>query len=214
MLPSNTRVFVGSFVFLGVVVHKNPTLLALRSSIARAERDARRQPAPAAPAKVGAAPKPLKAQREADLEGIDTRDFVLTRAHQKLRDLVFDARYDVRPHAIGHARAEGFLEHDIVAVLVSGRVRAVYPQDRRLLVCGYFEAHGYTLPLHVVVELGEQNDWLDVVTAFVPKHPHHVVSRARLALMLRWDQEQVRSRVASPGNKVGHKSKGRWKRGA
>lgn len=193
-------------------MRKNPTLLALRSAVARAEKDARRERTPLPTPKV--ASKPLAPAREADLEGIDTRDYVLGRAHQKMRDAVFEGRYEVKPHAVGHARAEGFLEHDIVTVLNTGRVRAVYPEDRRWLVAGYFESQGFCLPLHVVVQWHEADRWLDVVTAFIPKHPHHIVSRARLALMLRWDQEGVRHRVSEPGNKVGHRGKGRWKRGA
>ncbi len=192
---------------------ENPTLLALKTDLERQEREARRRPKPPTPTAKPSA-KPLKPQREADLEGIDTRDYILTRAHQRLRDAVGDGRYDIKPHAIGHARAEGFLEHDIVAVMTSGRVRAVYPEDRRWLVAGYFETHGFRLPLHVVVELRRDDDGFDVVTAFVPKHPHHIVSRARLALMLRYDTEQVQHRVARPGNRVGRGGKGRWKKGA
>ncbi len=187
-------------------MRKNPTLLTLQSSLARAEREARRKP-PAVPAKP--ASKPLPPQREVDLEGVDTRDFVLSRAHQKLRDAVSEGHYEVKPHAQQHARAEGFLEQDIVCVLTSGRVRAVYPEDRRWLVCGYFEAQGFVLPLHVVVELHEDGKWFDVVTAFVPKHPHHVTSRSRLALMLRWDTEQAQHKLVRPGG-----GRGRWKRGA
>lgn len=201
-------------------LNENPTLLALRSDLEKAERQARRRPEPRPePSKSGkensarpSARKPLKPQREADLEGIETRDFVLARAHQRLRDGVADGRYAIKSHAISHARAEGFLEHDIVSVLSSGRVRAIYPEERRWLVCGYFETHGYHLPLHVVVELHQQGGGFDVVTAFVPKHPHHVVSRARLALMLRWDHQDVRHRVAEPGNRVGNRGKGRWRR--
>lgn len=187
-------------------MRKNPTLLTLRSSIARAEREARRKttPPPKKPAM-----KPVAPQREAELEGVDTRDFVLSRAHQRLRDLVFEGDYDIKSHATQHARAEGFLEQDIIYVLDTGRVRAVYPEDRRMLVCGYFEAHGFTLPLHVVVEMHGDGQWMDIVTAFVPKHPHHVVSRSRLALMLRWDQQKTETKVVRPGG-----GRGRWKRGA
>ena len=190
-------------------MRKNPTLLTLRSSLARKEREDRRKttttPTPVAkPAK-----KPLPPARDVDLEGVDTRDFVLSRAHARLRDAVFDGRYEIKSHAQQHARAEGFLEQDIVQVLDTGRVRAVYPDDRRWLVSGYFETHGYVLPLHVVVEVHRDGQWFDVVTAFVPKHPHHVVSRSRLALMLRWDQTEAKSKVVKPGG-----GRGRWKRGA
>ncbi|ANE43223.1 DUF4258 domain-containing protein [Deinococcus puniceus] len=198
-------------------------LLALRAQLARAEKAARRAPTPipVRPAQMNA--KPVKPQREVDLAGVATDDFSLARAHAKLREAVYEGQYHVCAHAIGHARAEGFLEHDIMQVLLAGRVRAVYPEDRRWLVCGYFEACGVALPLHVVVQhpygrssrQGRPDDAvLDIVTAFVPKHPHHIISRARLAVMLRYDDEQIRSRTAQVGNRAGHRSKGKWKRSA
>ncbi|ADV66460.1 DUF4258 domain-containing protein [Deinococcus maricopensis] len=186
-------------------------LLTLRAQLAKAEKEARRTPKTPPPPP---AAKPVKPQREADLAGIDTRDHTLARAHARLRDAILDGHYDVRPHAVGHARAEGFLEHDILHVLMSGRVKAVYPEDRRWLVCGTFEAHGFRIPLHVVVEVHERDHWMDIVTAFVPKNPHHVISRARLAVLLRWDNEQVQHRTATPGNKPGNRSKGHWRKGA
>lgn len=190
-------------------MRKNPTLLTLRSSLARQEREERRKTTSAAPAKAPAHARPIAPQREVELEGVDTRDFVLSRAHARLRDAVFEGRYEIKAHAQQHARAEGFLEQDIVQVLDTGRVRAVYPEDRRWLVCGYFETHGFRLPLHVVVELHEDGRWIDVVTAFVPKHPHQVVSRSRLAVMLRWDQTEAQHKLVKPGG-----GRGRWKRGA
>lgn len=186
--------------------HQN--LIALRAQLARQEREARRAPTPVAPRPLPM--KPLKPQREADLEGVSTDEFTLRRAHARLRDLVFEGRYRLCPHVINHARAEGFLEQDVTAVLASGRVRAVYPQEGRWLVCGYFEVLAIVLPLHVVVEFREGQ--LDVVTAFVPRHPHQIISRARLAVMLRYDDETVRHRVARVGNKAGHRGKGRWKK--
>ncbi|WP_081909025.1 DUF4258 domain-containing protein [Deinococcus sp. YIM 77859] len=184
-------------------------LLALRAQLARAEKAARRVPTPP-PTRPAA--KPVAPQREADLAGIDTSDHSLARAHARLREAVYEGRYHLCPHAIGHARAEGFLEHDIIDVLVAGRVRAVYPIERRWLVCGYFEACGVRLPLHVVVE-HQRDGFLDVVTAFVPKQPHHIISRARLAVMLRYDDEKIRTRTAPVGNKPGNRSKGKWKKG-
>jgi hypothetical protein len=198
-------------------------LLTLRAQLARAEKAARRAPTPVPvrPAQLSA--KPVKPQREVDLAGVATDDFSLARAHARLREAVYEGHYHVCAHAIGHARAEGFLEHDIMQVLLAGRVRAVYPEDRRWLVCGYFEACGVALPLHVVVQHpygrssghgGSEDAVLDIVTAFVPKHPHHIISRARLAVMLRYDDEQIRSRTAQVGNRAGHRSKGKWKRSA
>ncbi len=191
-------------------------LLALRAQLSRAEKAARRAPLPVPKSPISSAPGkpvPLKPQRVADLEGVSTDDFSLGRAHHQLRSAVYDSRFHVCSHATQHARAEGFLEHDILEVLLSGRVRAVYPEDHRWLVCGYFEAQQVKLPLHVVVQ-HYRDGHVDIVTAFVPKQPHHIISRARLAVMLRYDDERVRSRTAQAGNKVGHRGKGRWKKSA
>ncbi len=192
-------------------VQTGTDLLALRAQLARAEKAARR--AQASPAPRPAAQAPVKPQRAADLDGISTDDFSLGRAHARLRDAVYDGRYHLCDHAIGHARAEGFLEHDVMNVLLTGRVRAVYTEDRRWLVCGYFEACSVKLPLHVVAE-HSRDGFVDIVTAFVPKQPHHIISRARLAVMLRYDDGTIRARTAHAGNRVGHRSKGRWKKSA
>lgn len=187
-------------------VHLGTDLLALRAELHRAEKAARRAETPPPPRPATRPPK----QRDAELAGVATDDFSLARAHRQLREAVYDSRYHICPHAIQHARAEGFLEHDIMHVLLSGRVRAVYPEDHRWLVCGFFEAHGISLPLHVAVQ-HYRDGHIDIVTAFVPKNPHHLISRARLALLLRYDDEQVRARTAQVGNKVGYKGKGKWK---
>jgi len=187
-------------------------LLVLRAQLARAEKAARR--AQHAPPPVRAAPQaPVKPQREADLAGVSTDEFSLSRAHARLREAVYDGRYHLCDHAIGHARAEGFLEHDVMNVLLTGRVRAVYPEDRRWLVCGYFEACGVKLPLHVVAQHA-RDGFVEIVTAFVPKQPHHIISRARLAVMLRYDDQTIRARTAHAGNRVGYRGKGRWKKSA
>lgn len=190
-------------------MREHTDLLSLRSQLARTEKQARKAAA-APPAPRPAPQKPVKPQREQELDGVSTDDFSLSRAHARLRDLVYDGHYHVCPHAVGHARAEGFLEPDIVNVLVSGRVRAVYPQDGRFLVCGFFESGGIRLPLHVVAQVYQGG--LDVVTAFIPKHPHHIISRARLAVLLRWDEEQLRHHTSAPGPKAGTRGRGRWKR--
>ena len=191
-------------------MREHTDLLTLRSQLARAEKQARKAAAEQVSAPRPLPQKPVKPQREQELDGVNTDDFSLSRAHARLRDLVHDGHYHVCPHAVGHARAEGFLEPDIVNVLVSGRVRAIYPQEHRFLVCGFFESGGIRLPLHVVAQMYQ--DGLDVVTAFIPKHPHHIISRARLAVLLRWDEEQLQLRRSQPGSKAGVRSRGKWKR--
>ena len=193
---------------LSAEVRAGNDLLALRAQLHRAEKEARRTPTP--PPSRPRTQQPVKPQRVQELAGVDTDDFMLARALRQLREAVYDSRYHVCPHAIQHARAEGFMESDIMHVLLTGRVRAVYTEDRRWLVCGYFEAHGIRLPLHVAVQ-HYRDGHIDIVTAFVPKNPHHIISRARLAVLLRYDDERVKAREAVKGNKVGYKGKGGWK---
>lgn len=108
---------------------------------------------------------------------------------EALRPHVRDGRYRIGPHASRHALAEGFTEQDIVMTLLHGRELARYLDDQRLLVLGWLPAgRSARLPLHVVVET-KQPRWADVVTAFIPFDPHRVISRQRLALLLRPDAE-------------------------
>ena len=107
------------------------------------------------------------------------------RSLEELRPFVRDGRYRLGPHATRHAIAEGFTERDVVMTLLHGRELARYLDDRRLLVLGWLPAgRQVRLPLHVVAEYGRPR-WVDVVTAFIPRDPHRVVSRRRLAQMLR-----------------------------
>lgn len=183
------------------------TLQQLHQAMTQQERAKR-----AARKRENAAEKPraLSLRREKQLEGIDTSAHGLGTAHSRLREAVLDGRFAIKSHAREHARGEGFLEHDILGVLMSGRVRAVYIHENRWLVAGYFHSLGVKLPLHVVVE--PHSDGFDVVTAFVPKHPHDILSRQRMAVMLRYDREEVAGRRAIVGNRVGYKGKGRWRR--
>lgn len=101
--------------------------------------------------------------------------------------------YRLGSHATRHALAEGFTEVDVVMTLLHGRTLARYPLDQRLLVLGWLPAgREVRLPLHVVVEYVKPR-WVDVVTAFIPRDPHRVVSRQRLAQILRADEAASRS---------------------
>jgi hypothetical protein len=109
------------------------------------------------------------------------------RSLEELRPFVRDGRYRIGPHAVRHALAEGFTERDVVMTLLHGRELARYLDDRRLLVLGWLPVgRAIRLPLHVVAEYGRPR-WVDVVTAFIPTDPHRVVSRRRLAELVRPD---------------------------
>ena len=108
-----------------------------------------------------------------------------TRTLEELRPYVRDGHYRLGSHATRHALAEGFTEIDVVMTLLHGRTLARDPLDQRLLVLGWLPAgRQVRLPLHVVVEYIKPR-WVDVVTAFIPRDPHRVVSRQRLAEILR-----------------------------
>jgi hypothetical protein len=91
------------------------------------------------------------------------------------------------PTPSGTRFSEGFTERDVVMTLLHGRELARYLDDRRLLVLGWLPvSRAVRLPLHVVAEYGRPR-WVDVVTAFIPTDPHRVVSRRRLAELVRPD---------------------------
>jgi len=118
------------------------------------------------------------------------------RSLDELRPYVRDGRYRLGPHVTRHALAEGFTERDVVMTLLHGRELARYLDDRRLLVLGWLPAgRQVRLPLHVVAEYGRPR-WVDVVTAFIPSDPHRVVSRRRLAELLRPLPDGGRAAVA------------------
>ncbi len=110
------------------------------------------------------------------------------RTLEDLQPLLRDGHYRLGQHAVRHATCEGFTEQDIVAAALLGRELMRYWQDERLLVLGYLPvSQRVRLPLHVVLEYSKPR-WVDVVTAFIPQNPHRVISRSRLAEVLRHDR--------------------------
>ena len=115
-----------------------------------------------------------------------------------LRPLVRIGRYRLGSHAIKHAASEGFTESDVVNTVLYGRELARYWEDERLLVLGHIPASPTVkIPLHVVLEYSRPR-WVDIVTAFIPLVPHKVVSRARLAEILRYDRHAARRTIIGP----------------
>lgn len=121
------------------------------------------------------------------------------RTLEELRPHVRDGRYRLGSHATRHALSEGFTEIDVVMTLLYGRELARYVDDQRLLILGWLPAgREVRLPLHVVAEYTRPL-WVDVVTAFIPKDPHRVMSRRRLALILRPDPDRP-TKWVTPGS--------------
>lgn len=115
---------------------------------------------------------------------------VRVRTLDELRPYVRKGWYRVAPHAHKHALCEGFTEQDIVAAMLYGRELVRYLEDERLLTLGFIRpSPQVSIPLHVVLEYSKPR-WVDVVTAFVPKDAYRVISRTRLAEMLRYDREE------------------------
>ncbi len=111
------------------------------------------------------------------------------RTLDELRPLVREGRYRIGSHALKHAFCEGFTENDMVGSVLYGRELVRYLQDERLLALGYLKpSPDVNIPLHVVLEYSKPR-WVDIVTAFIPRDAHRVVSRARLAEMLRYDRD-------------------------
>lgn len=113
----------------------------------------------------------------------------------ELKPLIRQGHYRLGAHATKHAACEGFSESDMIAAVLFGRELLRYFEDERLLVLGYVcPSARVRIPLHVVLEYARPK-WVDIVTAFIPQEPHRVVSRARLAEMLRYDRTDRPSKL-------------------
>ncbi len=87
---------------------------------------------------------------------------------ETIRRLVRTNRYQVKRHAVQHAVKEGFGETQMVAAILAGQIIEVYPERRRVLICGRATLESETsVYLHVVCE---QNyaDQIELVTAYIP----------------------------------------------
>jgi hypothetical protein len=128
------------------------------------------------------------------------------RTLEELQPLVREGRYRIGRHAVRHAACEGFTEKDIVGSLLYGRQLVRYLEDERLLVLGFIHpSPDVKIPLHVIVEYAKPR-WLDVVTAFIPEDAHRVVSRTRLAEMIRHDLEDKPTRLVGFPSRLAYDS--------
>jgi hypothetical protein len=120
----------------------------------------------------------------------DSREEKVKRKIRRLEELLphlKEGRYRIGPHVAKHMVQEGFTELDVLRAVEWGRELAVYAEDERMLVLGYMVIPPrLKLPLHVVLEYKNPR-WVDVVTAFIPREPHRVYSRARVAALVRFD---------------------------
>lgn len=90
---------------------------------------------------------------------------------EEVRDLVRSLSYTVRSHVIRHMLEEGFEKNHCIEALLNGRIIEDYSSENRCLIVGRFTwSEGITDHLHVVVDYGD-HDWLDLVTAYIPRPP-------------------------------------------
>lgn len=86
-----------------------------------------------------------------------------------------NGKYALRPHAISHMLAEGFNEKDIVEAILNGKIVEHYIEEDRCLITGIFLLSLNTKEsLHIVIDYWSESetiDWIDVVTAYIPRHP-------------------------------------------
>lgn len=119
-----------------------------------------------------------------------SREETVKRKIRRLEELLphlKEGRYRIGPHVAKHMIQEGFTELDVLQAVEWGRELAVYAEDERMLVLGYMVIPPrLKLPLHVVLEYKNPR-WVDVVTAFIPREPHRIYSRARVAALVRFD---------------------------
>lgn len=105
-----------------------------------------------------------------------------------------EGRYRIGSHVAKHMLQEGFIETDVLRAVEWGKERAIYVEDSRMLVSGEMVfPPSFRLPLHVILEFSDAR-WVDIVTAFIPKKPHQIYSRGRVAALLKYEKdfEEVR----------------------
>jgi hypothetical protein len=56
---------------------------------------------------------------------------------EAIRKRVQDGDYLTKSHAVQHALKEGFERKQIVDAVLNGQIIEDYPNDKRVLVCGY-----------------------------------------------------------------------------
>ena len=100
-----------------------------------------------------------------------------------IRQAIDSDQYAIRAHAFQHANDEGFTEESIVEAIQNGKILEWYVEEDRCLLVGKFQiTFKMKEYLHVVVDYwpGEREiDWIDIVTAYVPRRPYWETSTKR-----------------------------------
>ena len=100
-----------------------------------------------------------------------------------IQEAVQNGNYALRPHAVSHMFAEGFDESNIVESIENGRILEHYIEEDRCLIAGTFRiSKGNRESLHIVVDYWSESkviDWVDIVTAYIPRYPFWETSYKR-----------------------------------
>lgn len=85
-----------------------------------------------------------------------------------IRERVRTGHYLVRSHAVRHALKEGFERKHIVEAVLNGIIIEDYPDEQRVLVCGFAVlSENTTAYIHVVCEYADAV-YVEFVTAYIP----------------------------------------------
>ena len=110
----------------------------------------------------------------------------------QLLNPILEGKYRLGPHVAKHMVQEGFSEADLIGALRWGSELAIYPEDQRMLVLGFITVSPrLQIPMHVILE-HRRLPQIDIVTAFLPRDPFKVYSRARVAALLEPDRQNWR----------------------
>lgn len=94
---------------------------------------------------------------------------------EKIRKLVQEKNYALRPHTVSHMLAEGFDEGNIAEAVGNGKILEHYTEEDRCLIAGTFRISENTEEsLHIVADFwseSEDTEWIDIVTAYIPRRP-------------------------------------------
>ncbi len=87
---------------------------------------------------------------------------------ETIRRKVRNGDYLVRSHAVLHALKEGFVQRDMIDAVENGEIIEVYPNDKRVLICGRTAMDtSVKLYLHIVCEHSDPV-FIEFVTAYIP----------------------------------------------
>ena len=87
---------------------------------------------------------------------------------ETIRKKIENGTYLIKSHVIQHALKEGFERKHIEEAIFSGKIIEIYPEEKRLLICGKITlSQRYQFYLHVVCEYSDE-EYLELITSYIP----------------------------------------------